>query len=218
MNNSYIFKFKNKKSKVDSYIYIKRFIDKFTSLVFLILLSPIFLLTSIIIFFQFGHPIFFCQKRPGFKGKIFTIYKFTSMTNKNNSKGELLHDKYRLNKFGKLLRRISLDEIPELVNILKGEMSFVGPRPLKYDLSYYDNFQIKRFNAIPGITGWAQINGRNDISWEDKFKYDIWYIENISFILDLKILFKTIWKVMLCKNINPKGKDYTEDFIPKSRY
>ena len=165
------------------YIYIKNILDRFTSLISLIILFPLLIIIYFLILVFEGRPVFFLQSRPGLKTKSFTIIKFRTMknmedfTNKNST-----HDKHRLTTLGKFLRKTSLDELPELINILKGEMSFIGPRPLlKEYLPLYSKKQLLRHNVLPGLSGWAQVNGRNSISWEDKFNKDIWYIYNISF-------------------------------------
>ena len=186
------------------YPYIKNILDRLISLISLIILSPLLLLISFLILVIEGRPIFFFQKRPGFKSKLFTIIKFRTMKSFKESNSEnLLSDEYRLTSLGKFLRKTSLDELPELINIFKGEMSFIGPRPLLIEyLPLYSKKQLLRHNVLPGLSGWAQVNGRNTISWEDKFNKDIWYIYNISFFLDLKIIFLTIWKVLKRDSIN----------------
>jgi len=182
---------------------LKRIIDIFISLTGLIVLSPIFLLISIIIYFKLGSPVFFIQKRPGKSEEIFKMIKFRTMLDAKNKKGNLLPDKKRLTPFGKFLRASSLDELPELINVLKGEMSLVGPRPLLVEyLPLYNENQARRHEMRPGITGLAQVNGRNAISWEDKFDYDIKYIDNFSLLLDLKIIIKTFSKVFKREDIN----------------
>ncbi len=181
----------------------KRIFDTILSLFLLIILSPLFILLSVVIFFSIGKSVIFKQKRPGYKEKIFTLYKFRTMTNKKDSRGDLLSDEQRLVGMGKFIRSTSLDELPQLFNVLKGEMSFVGPRPLLVEyLSLYNDEQKRRHNVKPGITGWAQINGRNTISWEQKFTYDFWYVENQSFFLDMKILLYTFLKVIKRDKIN----------------
>ena len=181
--------------------------DYILSLLLVVLLSPIFIILIFLVFLNFGFPILFTQERPGFKNKIFKIYKFRSMKNIFDENGKLVPDRLRLNKFGNWLRSTSLDELPEIINIIRGDMSFVGPRPLLVEyLKYYNKEEIKRHLVKPGITGLAQINGRNAISWEERFKYDIKYIEHLSLLLDLKILFKTILKVISKRDINAKGQ------------
>lgn len=195
------------------YKIIKRIIDFILSLLFLIILSPFFLILAILIYFKLGSPIIFSQERPGKDEKIFNMYKFRSMTNKRDASGELLSDEQRLTKFGKKLRATSLDELPELFNILKGDMSIIGPRPLlvKY-LPLYSIEQKRRHEVRPGLSGWAQVNGRNTISWEEKFKLDIWYVDHISCRVDLKIFFKTITSVFRRKGISSDTHATMEEF------
>jgi undecaprenyl phosphate N,N'-diacetylbacillosamine 1-phosphate transferase len=182
---------------------LKSIFDKTLAVILIILFSPVYLTVSLLILLKMGKPILFRQKRPGYHEKIFGIYKFRTMTNEKDENGELLPDEERLVGVGKFIRSASLDELPQLFNVLKGEMSFVGPRPLliKY-LPLYNPKQKKRHMVKPGITGWAQINGRNAISWEQKFEYDIWYVENQSFWLDMKILWRTFLKVMKRSDIS----------------
>lgn len=159
-----------------------------------------------------GNPFFF-QKRPGRKGKIFKVIKFKTMTDKKNEKGELLPDSERLTYLGKVIRKTSLDELPQLINVLKGDMSIVGPRPLLPEyLSIYNEEQKKRHNVKPGITGWAQVNGRNAISWIKKLEYDVWYVENMNWFLDLKIILKTIYKVVKSEGVNTENEVTTTKF------
>ena len=177
--------------------------DIILSITLLVLLMPIILLLACIIFFMLGRPVFFRQNRPGLNGVSFKLIKFRSMSNKLDEFGDLLVDSKRLNWFGKILRSSSLDELPELWNVLRGDMSFVGPRPLLEEyLPLYNEEQSRRHEVKPGITGWAQINGRNEISWEEKFKRDIWYVDNHSFRLDIKILFLTIKIIFLREGVN----------------
>jgi lipopolysaccharide/colanic/teichoic acid biosynthesis glycosyltransferase len=172
---------------------MKRFFDVILSLIGLCLSLLPLLILAVLVYFKLGTPIIFIQKRPGLNGKPFNMHKFRSMTNAINVQGELLPDAERLTAFGKWLRATSLDELPGLLNVLKGDMSLVGPRPLLMEyLPCYSPTQARRHEVRPGITGWAQVNGRNAISWEDKFKLDVWYVENKSFILDIKILWLTI--------------------------
>ena len=186
---------------------IKRLFDIVFSIFSLIILSPIFIIIYFLILINLGKPVFFKQKRPGLEGKPFIIYKFRTMQNYKLSKELNLSDEKRLTSFGKLLRKTSLDELPELYNILINDMSFVGPRPLLMEyLKLYSKKTAKRHNLKPGLTGWAQVNGRNNISWKKKFELDIWYVENISFILDLFILFKTIEKVLKGSGVNKKNE------------
>ncbi len=182
----------------------KRLFDITLSIISLITLSPLFFLTAFLVYWKLRRPIFFKQKRGGLNGKPFYIYKFRSMINEYDKDGKLLDDKSRLTTFGKLLRNTSLDEIPTFYHVLKGEMSIVGPRPLIYEyVEKYSDEQKKRLIVKPGITGWAQVNGRNLISWEEKFKLDIFYVENQSFFLDLKIVFLTFFKVIKREGATP---------------
>lgn len=184
----------------------KNIFDKFLAFILLIFLSPIFLITGVLILIFLGSPMIFKQERVGYKNKIFKFYKFRTMNNLKNSNGDLLPDDQRLTKFGNFLRKSSLDELPQLINILKGQMSFVGPRPLLIDyLPLYSAEQIRRHSVKPGITGWAQINGRNNLSWDEKFLLDIWYVDNKNFLLDLKILFLTFYKVLAHKDTSAEG-------------
>ncbi|MDQ0150887.1 sugar transferase [Eubacterium multiforme] len=193
--------------------YFKRLLDVIFSIIAIILLIPIYIMIGILVRINLGSPIIFKQTRVGKEEKIFNMYKFRSMTNEKNKNGELLSDEERLNKFGKILRSTSLDEIPELFNILKGDMSIVGPRPLLVEyLDYYNERERKRHSVSPGLTGLAQINGRNAIGWEERFEYDIKYSENITFINDLKILFLTIKKVFFRENITMSEGRELDDF------
>lgn len=182
---------------------IKRIADIIISLIGLIVLSPILLIVSILIYFKLGSPIFFVQERVGKNNKIFKMIKFRSMKDTTDKNGKLLSDNERLTSFGKKLRSLSIDELPELINILKGDMSLIGPRPLLVEyLEVYNEEQIKRHNMKPGLTGWAQINGRNSINWNEKFKLDVWYIKNWTLSLDVKIFFMTIKTVIKKEGIN----------------
>jgi len=180
----------------------------------LIVLAPVLMVTALLVRFLLGTPVLFRQQRPGLDGKSFTILKFRTMTNARNAQGRLLSDAERLTPFGQFLRRTSVDELPELINVLRGEMSLVGPRPLlpQY-LDRYTPEQKRRHEVKPGITGWAQINGRNALSWEDKFKYDVWYVDNQSLALDLKIIALTVWKVLKREGINQPGQATIEEFM-----
>ncbi len=182
---------------------IKRALDFLIALSALIILSPIIILLVILVRIKLGSPVLFKQKRPGKNEKIFTLYKFRTMTDEKDEKGELLPDEVRLTSFGKLLRSTSLDELPELINILKGEMSLIGPRPLliKY-LPLYNETQKHRHDVRPGLTGWAQMNGRNAITWEKKFEYDVEYVNQISFLFDCKIFLGTIKAVLKREGIS----------------
>lgn len=176
--------------------FIKRIFDIVISFIGLIVLFPIILLVALLIRINLGSPVIFKQERPGYKQKSFFVYKFRTMNNKKDEIGNLLPDSERLTSFGKIIRKLSLDELPQLINVLKGDMSLVGPRPLlvRY-LPYYKERELIRFNVKPGITGLAQINGRNTVSWDERFKYDIYYVENYNLFLDIKILFLTFLKV-----------------------
>lgn len=193
--------------------YVKRFFDIILSLFALILLSPVMLIVAILVRTKLGSPVIFCQERPGKNERIFKLYKFRSMTDKRDEKGELLPDEVRLTKFGKLLRSTSLDELPELWNILRGDMSIVGPRPLlvKY-LPLYNEVQKHRHDVRPGLTGWAQVHGRNTISWEEKFEYDVWYVEHLSFAIDVKTVFLTVKKVFCREGITSETAATIEEF------
>lgn len=192
--------------------YIKRILDFTLSLLALIVLSPLMLIIYILVRIKLGKPAIFKQKRPGKDEKIFTLYKFRTMTDEKDEKGNLLPDGKRLTKFGKLLRSTSLDELPELFCILIGTMSFVGPRPqLVRDMLFMTEEQRKRHSVRQGLTGLAQVNGRNNITWEEKINYDLEYIENISFINDVKIILKTIGKVFKRADIETEGMDTAED-------
>lgn len=184
----------------------KRLSDSILSVVALVLLSPVLLTLALVVRVKHGSPILFRQQRPGLHGKPFTLYKFRTMTDARDSDGNLLPDADRLTGFGRFLRRTSLDELPELINVLKGDMSLVGPRPLlMHYLELYSPEQARRHEVRPGITGWAQINGRNAVSWEEKFRLDVWYVENGSLWLDLKILCLTAWKVLRREGISQAG-------------
>lgn len=183
--------------------YIKRLIDFFAALLGLLLLSPLFIVVMIGLYFANKGKPFFYQERPGLNEKIFKIIKFKSMNDKRDKNGNLLPDAERLTKIGAFVRKTSLDEIPQLINVLKGDMSLIGPRPLLVSyLDLYDDFEKQRHLVRPGITGWAQVNGRNSISWAEKFKLDVFYVKNVSFILDCQIILKTIKNVLSSKDIS----------------
>lgn len=185
---------------------MSRLFDIAASIVILLVLAIPILILAAVIRYKLGSPILFCQIRPGLHGRPFKLFKFRSMSNAINQDGELLSDSKRLTSFGRLLRSTSLDEIPELLNVLNGDMSLVGPRPLLMEyLPLYSSEQARRHEVRPGITGWAQVNGRNKLSWEEKFKYDVWYVDNKSFWLDMKILFLTIKKVIVRDGISASG-------------
>ncbi|MEN4054151.1 undecaprenyl phosphate N,N'-diacetylbacillosamine 1-phosphate transferase [Sulfurimonas sp. NWX79] len=197
---------------------IKVVFDKILALILIILFLPIYIIISILIFIKIGRSILFRQKRPGSKEKIFEIYKFRTMTNEVDKNGELLPDEQRLVGIGKFIRSTSLDELPQLFNVLKGEMSFVGPRPLLVEyLPLYNERQKKRHDVKPGITGWAQVNGRNAISWEEKFELDVWYVEHQSFALDMKILWMTFLKVVKRSDISSDSSVTMEKFKGSER-
>ena len=192
----------------------KRIFDLIAVTLGLILLSPFILLTALFVRIFLGIPILFRQQRPGYKGRPFFIYKFRTMTATSNSAGNLLPDSERLTRLGRFLRAISLDELPELINILRGEMSLVGPRPLLMEyLDRYSPEQMRRHDAYPGLTGWAQVNGRNAITWQDKFALDVWYVDHWSFWLDVKIILMTLWKVIKREGISQPGQATTEYFL-----
>lgn len=194
-------------------LYFKRVIDFFGALSLIILLSPLLLILYILVFFKLGRPVFFTQKRPGKYGNPFLMIKFRTLLNTKDKEGNLLPENQRITKLGSLLRKSSLDELPELWNVLKGDMSLVGPRPLRmYYLPLYNDIQKRRHEVRPGITGWAQINGRNAISWEEKFALDVWYVENQSFMLDIKILVLTLYKVIKRENTTSSDGGFTEPF------
>lgn len=194
-------------------MFIKRCLDIVLSLIGIVILSPIILVVSILVRTKLGSPILFKQRRPGLNEKIFTMYKFRTMTDKKDDKGNLLDDSERLTKFGKLLRATSLDELPELINILKGDMSIVGPRPLLIQyLDLYNPHQKRRHEVRPGLTGHAQINGRNTISWEEKFDLDVDYVDGINFFRDMKIIILTIKKVFVREGINSDTSATMEPF------
>jgi lipopolysaccharide/colanic/teichoic acid biosynthesis glycosyltransferase len=192
---------------------IKPFADISISFIVLLLICPFLIIISILLTVaNRGNP-FFVQKRPGKYGEIFKIVKFKTMTNEKDSNGNLLPDSERLTTVGNFIRKTSIDEIPQLFNVLIGDMSIVGPRPfLPQYLPLYTPYQFKRHNLKPGITGWAQINGRNAISWTQKFEYDVWYVENVSFLVDMEILFKTVQKVLVSEGINAENMATTEPF------
>jgi len=194
--------------------FIKRLIDIVVSIFLLIILSPVLLLTAIFVKAKLGSPVIFTQERPGLHGDIFKLKKFRSMTDKTDENGNLLSDDIRLTSFGKLLRASSLDELPELINIIKGDMSLVGPRPLLVSyLPLYNSEQKRRHNVRPGLTGYAQVNGRNAISWQEKFKLDCYYVDNLSPILDFKIMLKTFSMIFSRKGVSSGTSVTMEPFI-----
>lgn len=199
--------------------YIKRLLDIFLSGLALLILSPVILVVAILVRRQLGASVIFCQDRPGKHEQIFKLYKFRSMTDECDAFGELLPDEMRLTPFGRFLRSTSLDELPELWNIFKGDMSLVGPRPLlvKY-LPLYNEEQQHRHDVMPGLTGWAQVHGRNLCSWEDKFDYDVWYTEHISFRLDLQIVYMTVKSVLKREGISAENSATMEEFQGTKEY
>lgn len=185
---------------------IKRILDVFVAAVGLIVLSPFILVEAVLIRWKMGSPVLFRQERPGLHGKVFMMHKFRTMLNSRDANGNLLPEAQRLTRLGRILRATSLDELPELWNVLKGDMSIVGPRPLRVEyLDLYTPRQARRHEVRPGITGWAQINGRNAISWEDRFELDVWYVDNRSLWLDIKIIALTAWKVVRREGISAEG-------------
>lgn len=192
----------------------KRFFDYLLTLPGIVIISPIIVLTTLLVRIKIGVPVLFTQERPGLHGRTFRIYKYRTMTDERDANGNLLSDADRLVPFGRFLRSTSLDELPELINVLKGDMSLVGPRPLLMEyLDRYTAEQARRHEMRPGITGWAQVNGRNAISWEDKFKLDVWYVDNQSLWLDVKILFLTLWKTVKRENISQEGQATMSKFM-----
>ncbi|NEU83433.1 sugar transferase [Nostoc sp. UIC10630] len=216
MNSNYLQKhFFIKNSRL-----IKSILDRFVAAIALLALSPVILIIAIAIYFRMGYPVIFIQPRPGKNARIFNFYKFRTMTDECDAKGNLLPDEKRLTPFGEFLRQTSLDELPQLWNVLKGDMSLVGPRPLLVQyLDRYSLEQARRHNVKPGITGWAQINGRRllDGCWEEKFRLDIWYIDNWNLWLDLKILVLTLFKVLKKENISQEGYATGEEFQGSTR-
>lgn len=193
--------------------FIKRPQDFICALLALIVLSPVFLVVAILVRIKLGSPVIFKQERPGLNGKIFRLYKFRSMTDQRDDQGRLLPDEVRLTHFGKVLRATSLDELPELINIIKGDMSVVGPRPLRVDyLPLYNEFQARRHEVRPGFTGYAQVHGRNSITWEDKFEKDVYYVDHVSFMLDWKIIFQTVGVVLKHDGISSDSSVTMEPF------
>jgi len=192
---------------------MKRLFDIIAAFLILLLASPIMIIIALLVRIKLGAPVIFKQKRPGFQGKPFVLYKFRTMTGEVDNEGLLLPDEVRITPFGKKLRKYSLDELPQLFNVLKGDLSLVGPRPLLMEyLPLYSPEQARRHEVKPGITGWAQVNGRNAITWEEKFKLDVWYVDNQSFWLDMKILWMTFMKVMRSEGINKDGHATMPEF------
>ena len=194
--------------------FFKPFFDKIASLLILIVLSPVLILVIVLVAIANRGQVWFFQQRPGQDEKLFRVIKFKTMNDKRDKNGELLPDEERLTSIGKIIRKTSLDELPQLVNVLKGDMSIVGPRPLLVSyLDYYNETQKKRHLVKPGITGWSQVNGRNLLNWDKRLEFDVWYVENQSFLLDIKILIKTILKVLLREGISPEGRVTMPTFI-----
>ena len=194
-------------------LYIKRLLDVLISGGALLVLWPVMLVLMLLVRVKLGGPAIFCQERPGKNGKIFRLYKFRTMTEERDESGELLSDEERLTKFGRILRSTSLDELPELWNIFRGDMSLVGPRPLLVQyLPLYNAQQARRHEVMPGLTGWAQVNGRNLVTWEDKFDMDVWYVDHISFALDAKIVWGTVKAVLRRDGISAEGSATMEEF------
>ena len=197
--------------------YGKRFLDVALAVPMLILLSPVLALVILLVRIKLGSPVVFRQQRPGLRGRPFVIYKFRTMTDARDAQGSLLPDEQRLTPFGRLLRRTSMDELPELYNVLKGEMSLVGPRPLM--MQYLDRYtpeQMRRHEVKPGVTGWAQVKGRNALTWEQKFALDVWYVDHRSLWLDLKIIALTVWKVLSVEGISHPGQATAQEFMGQS--
>lgn len=198
--------------------FIKRLFDLVVSALLLVLLSPVLLVLAVMVRLKLGAPVIFSQQRPGLHGKLFRLIKFRTMRSLTDKNGAPLPDKARLTPFGLKLRATSLDELPELINVLKGEMSLVGPRPLLTAyLERYTPEQARRHDVLPGITGWAQVNGRNTLAWEDKFKLDVWYVDHQSFWLDIKILWLTLWKALRRDGISAQGSATAPEFMGSDR-
>lgn len=202
------------RQRIGSYILANRLIDFTTGLVLLVLLLPLLVAIAALIQIWMGSPVLFRQQRPGLHGRPFSLLKFRTMTDARDDEGNLLPDQDRLTPLGRFLRSASLDELPELVNVIKGDMNVVGPRPLL--MQYLDRYtpeQMRRHEVKPGITGWAQVNGRNAITWKEKFKLDVWYVDNQSFLLDLKIIGLTFWKIIKREGISQPGHVTAEEFM-----
>ena len=196
----------------------KRLFDLLLTIPGLLLVSPVMALTALLVRFYHGSPVLFCQLRPGYRARPFYLYKFRTMRDLRDDQGELLPDEQRLTRLGQLLRATSLDELPEFFHVLRGEMSLVGPRPLLMQyLERYSAEQSRRHDVLPGITGWAQINGRNALTWQDKFRLDIWYVDHWSLGLDVRILLLTIWKTINQEGISQPGRATADEFMGNER-
>lgn len=196
--------------------YVKRTLDLLLTIPGLLVLSPVMVMLTLLVRLKLGSPVLYRQQRPGLYGKPFALLKFRTMINERDAKGILLPDADRLSPFGRILRSTSLDELPELFNVLKGDMSLVGPRPLLMQyVKRYTPQQARRHEVKPGLTGWAQVNGRNAITWDKKFEYDVWYVDHLSFRLDVKIIFITTWKILKREGINQPGQATAEEFNPQ---
>lgn len=194
--------------------FVKRILDLLAGFLVLILIWPLLLLIYVLLRIIIGSPVMLRQRRPGLMGKPFAICKFRTMTEQRDANGNLLPDEQRITKVGRILRSFSLDELPEIFNVLKGDMSLIGPRPLMMQyLERYTPEQARRHEVVPGITGWVQINGRNNLSWEEKFELDVWYVDHQSFMLDLRILFITVWKVLSREGISQEGYVAASEFM-----
>ena len=205
--------------KITPQYFAKRAFDLAVATAGILIIAPLMALVALAIRLYMGTPVFFKQVRPGYKAKPFVMYKFRTMNEKRDSRNNLKSDAERLARLGRFLRSTSLDELPELINVLKGEMSIVGPRPLLMQyLKRYTPEQARRHEVKPGITGWAQVSGRNSITWEQKFKHDVWYVDNASFLLDLKIIAMTIWKILKREGISQQGHVTAEEFFPKQYF
>jgi len=192
----------------------KRLLDLALTIPGLVLISPVLLVIAVLVRIFHGRPVFFRQLRPGYRGKPFYVYKFRTMTEDSDERGDLLPDTHRLTRLGSFLRSTSLDEFPEFFHVLSGKMSIVGPRPLLIQyLERYTPEQMRRHDVLPGITGWAQVNGRNTLTWEDKFRYDVWYVDHWSLWLDIKIMAITFWKVIKREGINQPGRATADEFM-----
>ena len=191
----------------------KPFFDKLTALIILVVVSPVLLMVILLLYWVNKGSIWFFQERPGKNGLLFKVIKFKTMTDERNVSGELLSDEERLTRMGNFIRKTSLDELPQLINVLKGEMSIIGPRPLLVEyLTLYNSEQLRRLEVTPGITGWAQVNGRNTVEWKKRFSYDVWYVDHISFLLDIKILWMTLIKVIKAEGISSATSVTMEKF------